>query len=610
MENMEKEGVIIFSGSAGSIEVIMNIFPSIPANYPFPVVLLLHRKNTIEQHLEDVLGRKSKVPVIEIQDKTYLKPSHIYVAPGDYHLLVDKEGLLCLDHSEKINYSRPSIDVTFDSFARIFKNHCVGILLSGANADGAKGLKTIKDNGGLSIVQSPESASVITMPMSAINLFEPDMIADPQKITEVILDVANYSIPKFIHKIKHGEDIKDETQSILLVDDLADNLFSLNAILKSEGYRIDKANSGKLAIEMASKHAYDCIVLDVQMPEMDGFEVAKILGEDELTRNIPIIFLSALGSDKEKVIQGIESGAIDFMAKPVDPPLMKAKIKLCLNISAKNKARKKTLSAIKQEHQTLKEFTTDVSASMRYAQNIQQAILPKAEIIGTLFKENLLIYRPKESIGGDFYYIKEINNQYIFIVGDCTGHGVPGAMMSMISVNMIHNIIETKGILQPHLILKAMVKEFRTAFRNDTSNTALQDGLELAICNYNKKEKKLAYAGAGRPIFVGQENKIHKIKCTPSGVSGTVSDNFEFELNELNVTDNMQVYLYSDGIVDQFGGPSNKKFMSKRLEQLIQSCQHLTMKQQQQIIDDAILNWKGKEEQIDDITVFGVKICN
>ena len=210
MENMEKEGVIIFSGSAGSIEVIMNIFPCIPANFPFPVVLLLHRKNTIEHHLEDVLGRKSKVPVVEIQDKTYLKPSHIYIAPGDYHLLVDKDGMLCLDHSEKINYSRPSIDVTFDSFAKVFKNRCIGILLSGANADGAKGLKTIKEHGGLSVVQSPESASVITMPMSAINLFEPDLIADTQKITEIILDTVNYTISNFINKIKHGQDIKEE----------------------------------------------------------------------------------------------------------------------------------------------------------------------------------------------------------------------------------------------------------------------------------------------------------------------------------------------------------------------------------------------------------------
>ncbi len=608
MENMEKEGVIIFSGSAGSIEVIMNIFPCIPANFPFPVVLLLHRKNTIEHHLEDVLGRKSKVPVVEIQDKTYLKPSHIYIAPGDYHLLVDKDGMLCLDHSEKINYSRPSIDVTFDSFAKVFKNRCIGILLSGANADGAKGLKTIKEHGGLSVVQSPESASVITMPMSAINLFEPDLIADTQKITEIILDTVNYTISNFINKIKHGQDIKEELPSILIVDDLADNLFSLNAILKSEGYKIDKANSGKLAIEMATKNAYDCIVLDVQMPEMDGFEVAKILGEGELTRNIPIIFLSALGSDKEKVIQGIESGAIDFMAKPVDPPLMKAKIKLCLSISAKNKARKKTLTAIKEEHQTLKEFTTDVSASMRYAQNIQQAILPKAEIINSLFRDNLLIYRPKESIGGDFYYIKEFSGQLIFIVGDCTGHGVPGAMMSMISINIIHNIIETKGILNPSLILNAMVKEFRTAFRNDTSNTSFQDGLELAVCSYNKKEKKLLYSGAGRPIFVSQGNTVRKIKSTSSGVSGTISENFEFELNELPISDDTQVYLYSDGIVDQFGGPSNKKFMSKRLEQLIQSCQHLPMNQQKQIIDEAIQKWKGKEEQIDDITIFGAKI--
>ena len=119
---MEKEGVIIFGGSAGSIEAIMNIFPFIPANYPFAIVVVLHRKNTVEHHLEDVLNRQAQLPVLEIQDKMQLEPGHIYIAPGDYHLLVDDNGFCTLDYSEKINYSRPSIDVTFESFANAFGN--------------------------------------------------------------------------------------------------------------------------------------------------------------------------------------------------------------------------------------------------------------------------------------------------------------------------------------------------------------------------------------------------------------------------------------------------------------------------------------------------------
>lgn len=607
MEDMEKEGVIIFGGSAGSIEVIMNIFPFIPEDYPFAIVVVLHRKNTVEHHLEDVLSRKAKIPVIEIQDKMQLKPANIYIAPGDYHLLVDETGLCTLDYSEKVNYSRPSIDVTFDCFANAFGNRCIGILLSGANSDGAESLKNIQDHGGLTIVQSPESAAVATMPMAAINLFNPHVIADIPEIAGMLLEAAKYPISHYINQIKHGYELNNSLPTILIVDDLEDNLFSLNAVLKFEGYIIHKANSGSLALEMASKIQYDCIILDVQMPEMDGFEVANILGKNEFTKNIPIIFLSALGSDKEKVLQGMDSGAIDFLAKPVDPPLIKAKLKLCIKLSSKYKDSKKIFSAIKQEHSSLQEVNSEFSASLRYAQNIQQAILPTAEVINALFKDNFVIFRPKESIGGDFYYVKEVGNEIIFMCGDCTGHGVPGAMMSMISANIIHNIIDTKKIIVPNLILNAMVREFRKAFRNEFSNITIQDGLEVAICTYYKKEKKLQYAGAGRPIIIANQDGIKTIKSSSSGISGNVSENYDFELNEFDIEEGDQLYLYSDGIVDQFGGPHNKKFMTKRLVQLLSSNLDLPMSEQKEIIDNSIVSWKEGQEQIDDILVMGLK---
>jgi serine phosphatase RsbU (regulator of sigma subunit) len=445
------------------------------------------------------------------------------------------------------------------------------------------------------------------MPMAAINLFNPNVIADIPEIAGMLLEAAKYPISHYINQIKHGYELNNSLPTILMVDDLEDNLFSLNAVLKFEGYIIHKANSGPLALEMASEIQYDCIILDVQMPEMDGFEVANILGKNEFTKNIPIIFLSALGSDKEKVLQGMDSGAIDFLAKPVDPPLIKAKLKLCIKLSSKYKDSKKVFSAIKEEHSSLKEVNSEFSASLRYAQNIQQAILPTAEVINALFKDNFVIFRPKESIGGDFYYVKEVGNEIIFMCGDCTGHGVPGAMMSMISANIIHNIIDTKKIIVPNLILNAMVREFKKAFRNEFSNITIQDGLEVAICTYYKKEKKLQYAGAGRPIIVANQGAIKTIKSSSSGISGNVSENYEYQLNEFDIEDGDQLYLYSDGIVDQFGGPHNKKFMTKRLVQLLSSNFDLTMTEQKEIIDNSIVSWKEGHEQIDDILIMGLK---
>lgn len=150
------------------------------------------------------------------------------------------------------------------------------------------------------------------MPMSAINLFSPDVIADIPEISGMLLEASKYPISHYISQIKHGDELNNSLPIILIVDDLEDNLFSLNAVLKFEGYIIHLANSGALAIEMALKQHYDCIVLDVQMPKMDGFEVVNILSQNDFTKNIPIIFLSSLGSDKEKVLRGMDSGAIDF----------------------------------------------------------------------------------------------------------------------------------------------------------------------------------------------------------------------------------------------------------------------------------------------------------
>ena len=152
-----------------------------------------------------------------------------------------------------------------------------------------------------------------------------------------------------------------------------------------------------------------------------------------------------------------------------------------------------------------------------------------------------------------------------------------------------------------------MVREFRNTFRNEFSNITIQDGLEVSVCTYYKKEKKLQYAGAGRPIIVANQGAIKTIKSSSFGISGNVSENYEYQLNEFDIEDGDQLYLYSDGIVDQFGGPKNKKFMTKRFVQLLSSNLDLPMNEQKEIIDNSIVSWKEGQEQIDDILIMGLK---
>ena len=178
--------VLIIGGSAGSLEVLLKIFPGIRADLAFALVLVLHRKNSSDSMLSDLLGSRTTLPVKETEDKQPMAPGHVYIAPADYHLLFENDRTLSLDYSEKINFSRPSLDVTFESGAEVFGPAVVCLLLSGANADGVAGLKLVKEKGGLVAVQDPSTALTPFMPGQAILQVDVDQVLKPEAIAGFI----------------------------------------------------------------------------------------------------------------------------------------------------------------------------------------------------------------------------------------------------------------------------------------------------------------------------------------------------------------------------------------------------------------------------------------
>lgn len=183
--------VVIIGGSAGGLNALMNILPELPPLNGFAIVIVLHRKSTDDQTLEELLTLKSSVPVKPIEDKVPLLPGFVYITPSNYHLLFEKDDFLALDTSEKINYSRPSIDVSFESAAEVYGPSLVGILLSGSNSDGTVGLKAIQAAGGTIVVQNPESADMPFMPNNAILNTNPDFILDTQQILRLLVFINN-----------------------------------------------------------------------------------------------------------------------------------------------------------------------------------------------------------------------------------------------------------------------------------------------------------------------------------------------------------------------------------------------------------------------------------
>ena len=183
---MKECKALIIGGSAGSLEVLLKVLPDLNVELHFPIIIVMHRKSGKDSILTDLLTSKTKIPVKELQEKEKIAPNIIYIAPPNYHLLIETDETFSLDASEKINFSRPSIDVAFESAAEIFKDHLVGLLLSGANGDGTLGLKKIKQYGGKAMVQNPKTAVVSYMPEYALEHVSIDAVLAPEEMASYI----------------------------------------------------------------------------------------------------------------------------------------------------------------------------------------------------------------------------------------------------------------------------------------------------------------------------------------------------------------------------------------------------------------------------------------
>lgn len=178
--------MLIIGGSAGSLDVLLEVFPKFKKAISCSIVIVLHRKNTADLTLTELLMARTEIPVKEIEDKETIQKSTVYIAPPDYHILIEKTKQFSLDYSEKVNYSRPSIDVTFESAADIYGPSLTCVVLSGANNDGTEGARIVKSKGGIVIAQQPETAIVSFMPEFVINNVQPHYTLNPQQLIEYI----------------------------------------------------------------------------------------------------------------------------------------------------------------------------------------------------------------------------------------------------------------------------------------------------------------------------------------------------------------------------------------------------------------------------------------
>ena len=222
--------------------------------------------------------------------------------------------------------------------------------------------------------------------------------------------------------------------------------------------------------------------------------------------------------------------------------------------------------------------------------------------------DSFITFWPKDVVSGDFYWFYQRGEESIIVCADCTGHGVPGAFMSMIGVDKLNVCVGEKGITSPDKILSFLNEGIKNSLRQDDSKKATRDGLDAAIITINQKKKTIKYAGAHRPLWFIQEGELHEIRATKMAVGGFTPINQEYELHEFTIDKTTSFYMSSDGYADQFGGPRNKKFKVKTMKTLLIENYEKPMKEQQEVLEQEMKSWSEGYEQVDDICVIGVVV--
>jgi ligand-binding sensor domain-containing protein/serine phosphatase RsbU (regulator of sigma subunit) len=251
----------------------------------------------------------------------------------------------------------------------------------------------------------------------------------------------------------------------------------------------------------------------------------------------------------------------------------------------------------------------DITDSIQYAKNIQEAILPQLDIISQEFPQSFILYMPKDIVSGDFYWFAKRKNKKFIATADCTGHGVPGAFMSIIGNTILNEIVSDKEILEPGEILNELHAGIKNALKQSNAEGERRDGMDIALCAMEENSNVLEYAGANRPIWIfrgGRADAMEVIKPDKAPIGGLeTEDKRRFTNNRIELGKGDRVYLSTDGYADQFGGHAGKKMMVKNFHKLLSEIIHLPFPEQKEILRKHFLGWKGDQEQVDDVLVIG-----
>ncbi len=416
--------------------------------------------------------------------------------------------------------------------------------------------------------------------------------------------------------------------NILYVDDEAHNLISFKAAFRRD-YNIYTANNAEEGMKILQDSPIEIIITDQKMPGTTGVEFLEQIVE--LYPHTIRMILTGF-SDIEAIIQAINSGGIyRYITKPWDENELKMTFsgayKLYLAEENNRLLFQQLQEKVYQQEHIIEERTKDIHQqkhflelqnqlisrknkdlldSIKYAKRIQEAILPSEMFMKALLPESFVYYAPKDIVSGDFYWLEKQEDDVLLAVVDCTGHGVPGAFMSILGYNLLN---ESMRLNSPGLILNAVNKGLYKALHNKEEEKYIKDGMEISLLKINLKSNLLEFAGANTRLYIVRNNDFIEIEGDkePLGAFyGNVEkfySNISFQLEKGDM-----IYAFTDGYVDQFGGKDNKKFLSKRFKDMLLNNYNKPMPEQHKTMERTIIDWRGDNDQVDDILVFGLRV--
>lgn len=266
------------------------------------------------------------------------------------------------------------------------------------------------------------------------------------------------------------------------------------------------------------------------------------------------------------------------------------------------------ITEIRRVQNIIQQKNKDITDSINYAKRIQEAILPTRDSIQSDLGDAFVLFRPRDIVSGDFYWLTRVRNHILFAVCDCTGHGVPGAFMSMIGNDYLTQIVVDDDVSTPGQTLSLLDKKIVTALKQTGEPGEAKDGMDAALCAIDFNNMKLEFSGAKRPLIIIRDQELIEVKGSKYSIGGNQIKNKFFDSHNLSVQKGDCVYIFSDGYHDQFGGLNNKKFSIKRLKKLLLAIHQLPIQEQKDVLENTFDSWKSETEQVDDICVIGLKI--